>query len=193
VSVPNKIKNLTAGVVTSYDSSLSAVELLINKGLELLDGYRAEEAAVRGSLRDSLTSIGKLRRKDFDILVEPILEFQLRREKEIKSLIKKFLSSQGELTQKLKRSLEAGNLQEVEQTKGKLTRIIEAAKSEILAFQREQARIRETFDQLDSRKEKSVGALKQIVCDLERELGIITHSSSDEMYSETSGQRCVAG
>ncbi|OGQ07081.1 MAG: hypothetical protein A3G32_03805 [Deltaproteobacteria bacterium RIFCSPLOWO2_12_FULL_40_28] len=171
MSVPNEIKRLTEEVITSFDAGIGAVGLLIEKGLEILDGYRREQEAVNGSLRDSLASIVSLRHKDFDEVMSRILSFQSKREIEIKTLIKGFLAEQREITGKIKRSLEAGIFQEVEKGKRELKKMIDQAKEGILSFQQEQERIRATFAQLESQKDKlSVMEFKKVIQDLEEEL-----------------------
>ena len=87
MSVPSEIQSLTKGVVASFESGIDAVSHLIGKGLEILDGYRAEQDAIRGSLREAFASVGSLRRKDFDGVVERILAFQLQRESDRKSVV----------------------------------------------------------------------------------------------------------
>jgi hypothetical protein len=169
--LPNEIKQMTEEVVASFDSGIGAVGLLIEKGLEILDGYRNEEAAVRGSLRDSLASIGSLRRKDFDGVMEKILAFQAEREGEIKSLIKGFLTRQRELARRIQRSLGSGIFQEVEKGKRELGEMIDQARGEILSFQQEQGKIREVFAQLKSHQEgMSIRDFKKAIQDLEVKL-----------------------
>lgn len=169
--VPDEIKNLTEGVVSSYDAGIAAVGHLIEKGLDLLDGYRSEQEAIRGSLRESLATVGSLRRKDFDEVMEQILEFQSRRETEIKGLIRSFLSRQRDLTGMLRRSIGAGILKEVERVKEELSQMIEKAREAILSFQGEQEKIRKTFESLEARKGEIAGReLKRVIGDLEMEL-----------------------
>ena len=171
MSVPSEIQSLTKGVVASFESGIDAVSHLIGKGLEILDGYRAEQDAIRGSLREAFASVGSLRRKDFDGVVERILTFQLQRESEIKRLIREFLGCQKELTRRLRRSLEAGILEEAKRCKAKLGEIIEKAREEISAFQGEQETIRKTFEGLEARKaEITAREFKKVIQDLETEL-----------------------
>lgn len=171
MSVPNEIKNLTEAVVSSFESGIGAVGHLIEKGLELLDGYRSEQEAIRGTLRESLASVGNLRRKDFDGVMEKILEFQSSREREIRAMIYGFLKRQQELTARLKRSLEAGILVEVDRVKGELSRMIGEAREGVLAFQKEQELIRETFANLEGRREGiTTRELKKAIQDLEGKL-----------------------
>lgn len=171
MSVPHEISHLTGGVVTSFESEIAAVELLINKGLDLLDGYRREEDAIRGSLRESFASIGSLRRKDFDDVMGRILAFQTGRETEIKRLIRGCLARQKDLAGRLKRSIEEGILEEADRCKKELSKIIESSKEAIIAFQVEQERIRKTLTRLEVNKEKvSVREFRQVIQDLETEL-----------------------
>lgn len=141
-----EIRHLTEEVVASFGSGIRAVETVIGNGLAILDGYRMEREAVQGSLRDRFAAVGSLRRKDFDVVMERISSFQSRREAEIKSLIREFLSRQRGVVARLLRALKAGIAEEeVERSKTELAAMIEKAKHEIGAFQREQERIRETF------------------------------------------------
>lgn len=171
MSVPNEIKNLTKEVIVSFGSGIATVGHLIEQGLEILDGYRKEEEAVRGSLRESLASIGSLRRKDFDDVMEGILVFQSQKEAEIKTLIKGFLGKQRDLTNRLGRCLEAGIFDEVERIKTELAKVINEAREEILSFQKDQEKIRKTFLNLEAKKaEISPREFKKVINDLEEEL-----------------------
>lgn len=171
MSVPNEIRNLTEGVVASFETGITAVGVLIDKGLEILDGYRREQEAVRCHLRERLATVGSLRRKDFDGVMEKILRFQSEREREIQVFIRDFLNRQREITSRLRRSLEAGIFQEVERIKGELAGLIDEARGEIVSFQVEQGKISEMFARIESSSATlSARELKQQVQELETEL-----------------------
>lgn len=174
MSVPNEISNLAQGVVASFESGIGVVGLLIDKGLDILDGYRREQEAVRGQLRERLATIGSLRRKDFDGMMEKILGFQSDREREIQTFIRDFLGRQKELASRLRRSLESGIFQEVERIKGELAALIDEARKEILSFQVEQEKIRKIFTWIESScgtlSAGSAGEFRKQVQDLEKEL-----------------------
>ena len=171
MSVPNEIRNLTEGVVASFETGITAVGVLIDKGLEILDGYRREQEAIRCHLRERLATVGSLRRKDFDGLMERVLCFQSKREQEIQAFIRNFLNRQREITSRLRRSLEAGIFQEVERLKGELAGLIDEAKEEVISFQVEQGKIREMFARIESSSATlSARELRKQVQDLETEL-----------------------
>lgn len=171
MSVPEEVRKLTEEVVASFSSGIGTVGHLIEKGLEILDGYRREEEAVRSRLRESLASIGSLRHKDFDEIMERVLGFQSRREVEIKTLIRAFLARQGELSGTLRRCLEGGLLQEAERLKEELAGKIEEARQELLSFQGEQGLIRRTFASLEERNGQVSGReFKKAIQDLETAL-----------------------
>lgn len=171
MSVPNEIRNLAQGVVASFESGVGTVGLLIDKGLEILDGYRREQEAIRGQLRERLATVGSLRRKDFDGMMEKILCFQSDREREIQTFIRDFLGRQKEMTSRLRRSLEAEILQEVERIKGELAGLIDEAREEIVSFQGEQEKIRKMFAWIESScGTLSAGEFGKKVLDLEKEL-----------------------
>lgn len=171
MSVPEEIRKLTEEVVASFGSGVGTVGHLIDKGLELLDGYQREEEAVRSRLRESLASVGSLRHKDFDGIMEQILSFQSRREAEIKGLIRAFLARQGELAATLKRCLEGGLFEEARRIKKELAEKIEEARQELLSFQGEQRLIRATFATLEEKNGQVSGReFKKAIQDLEVEL-----------------------
>src|SRR3990167_3322003 len=147
--VPEEIRNLTEAVLLSFESGIDAVGHLIEQGLELLDGYRREQEALRGKLREGLATVGGLRKKDFDGVMEGILDFQSDRESEIKALIKGFLSREKELTERIKRSLQSGLFQEIDPIKGELAKLIEQMRGEVVLFQKEQGMIHQTLMQLE--------------------------------------------
>lgn len=168
MTIPNEIRNLTEGVVASFESGIDAVGLLIEKGLEILDGYRREQEAIRGSLREAMAEVGSLRHKDFDGVMERILVFQSERESEIKRMIKDFLSQQKSLTQRIKRSLAAGIAEEVERCKSELSQMIGGVRKEILSFQKEQDLVRLAFAGLEARRNQiTVREFKEIIQDLQ--------------------------
>ncbi|MBI2336716.1 MAG: hypothetical protein HYU97_08150 [Deltaproteobacteria bacterium] len=156
--------------MASFELGVNAVGRLIEQGLELLDGYRREQEAVQGRLRNALTLVGSLRRKDFDGIMGRILAFQLSRESEIKTLIRESLKKQRGLAARLKHSLEAGIFQEVERCKEGLSRLIDEAREEIFAFQREQEKIRSALEALEANTLVSAREFKKVIGDLETEL-----------------------
>lgn len=169
--IPNGVQNLTEGVVSSFESGIGAVELLIEKGLEILDEYRREQEAIRENLRERLASVGNLRRKDFDDVIERILDFQSHRERDLKELIRTLLAQQKALAGRLKRCLQAGIFNEVNRYKQEIAQTIGEARTSILEFQREQDLIRKTFEGLEAQKgEISTREFKRVVHNLEKEL-----------------------
>lgn len=170
MSVPSEIRNLTSEVVASFESGIGAVGALIEKGLELLDGYRMEQEAIRGHLREKLASMGSFRRKDFDSVIGRILDFQLRRETEIKTLIRSFLARQRELTSRLNRSMQANLFEEMERCKKELSFLIERVRSEIQVFQKEQQKIRAAFRTFEEKDEVSGREFRKSIQNLEGEL-----------------------
>ncbi|MBI4356441.1 MAG: hypothetical protein HY559_00980 [Gammaproteobacteria bacterium] len=170
MTVPNEVTTITEGVISSFESGIGGTELLIEKGLEILDGSRREHSEIRGDLREKLASIGNLRKKDFDGVMEQILSFQLRRESELKGLIRSFLANQKALAGRLKKSLQAGILDEVERFKQEIIQMQEEARTHILEFQKEQEEIRTTFEKFYGKGNISARHFKQVVSELEKTL-----------------------
>lgn len=104
-------------------------------------------------------------------MMEKVLAFQSDRERGIQTFLRDFLGRQKELTSRLRRSLEAGILKEVDRIKGELAGLIDEAREEIAFFQGEQEKIRKMFAWIESSGETlSAGEFRKQVQALEREL-----------------------
>lgn len=179
----SEIKEITEGLVTSFDTGVEAVRVLIENGLVLLDGYRAGQNAIRGSLRERLAAVGSLRRKDFDGLMEGVLKFQSEREGEIKGMIRGFLTEEKGLTARLRRTIHAGLFHEVEGVKRELAALIERTRAEIVAFQGEQEAIRQTISALleENPSEITTREFKHAIHDLEERLSARGHGDDGHL------------
>lgn len=168
-----EVKNLTVGVVASYDERICAVGDIIEKSLEMLDQHRQAEQTVQSELRETLAKVESLRKKDFDCLMGPILDHQEKREKEIKQFLNDFLKRQRELAGQLKRLIQAGILSQVPEVERSIEEAIEEAKQHLLCFQKEQALIWKKMQALFQKKEElTLKEFKKTLDILQTELGL---------------------
>ena len=123
-----QVRDMTAAVIASYDERICAVGEIIEKGLAMLDQHRQVEQAVQCQLRETLSKVESLRKKDFDLLMAPILVYQDRREQEIKQFLNLFLKKQRELAGQLKRMIQSGILSKVPDLEKAIQKTIEEAK-----------------------------------------------------------------
>lgn len=168
-----QIREITTGLVTSYDERICAVGEIIEKSLAMLEQYRQAEQVVQSQLRETLARVESLRKKDFDRLMAPILECQEKKEQEIKRFLTLFLKGQRELAGQLKRMIQAGILSKVPDLEKAIQKTIEEAKEYLIGFQKEQAFIREKMQSLFHKKEGlTVKEFKKTLDILQGELGL---------------------
>lgn len=149
-----QVRDMTAAMVASYDERICAVGEIIEKSLAMLDQYRHAEQLVRIQLRETLAKVESLRKKDFDLLMAPILVHQEKREQEIKHFLNLFLKGQRTMSGQLKRTIQAGILLSIPDLEKAIQKSIEEAKEYLIDFQKEQAFIGEKMRCLFRKKEE---------------------------------------
>lgn len=169
----DEIREMTANVVSSYQDRISAVEEIIERSLTMLDQSRLAKQIVHNELKETLANGESLRKKDFDDLMAPLLNYQEKREHEIKSLLGDFLKSQRELAGQLKRVIQAGILDKTAELEKTIQAAIETVKKQVISFQQEQDRIAKHMQYLfDKKAELTLREFKKILEDLYKEVNI---------------------
>jgi len=127
LNISEQMKNLTEGVITSYEDRVSNIENIFFNTHQLLGDYqkalfglRDERDTLTKELRDKLAKTESLRHKDFDQMMGSILNEQSEREKEVKTLLEEYVAEQKGLAKGLKESLSDFNQQLVKGDKIRL-------------------------------------------------------------------------
>lgn len=168
-----QIREMTVGIVSSYDEGICAVGEILGKSLAMLEQYCHTERFVQNQIRETLARVESLRKKDFDLLMAPIFVYQGRREQEIKQFLNLFLKRQRELAGQLKRMIQTGILLKVPDLEKAIQKTIEEAKDYLVGFQKEQTLIGEKMQSLLCKKEKlTLKEFKKTLEILEGELGL---------------------
>ena len=118
MNITEQMKNLTEGVIASYEDRVSNIEGIFFNTHQLLGDYqkalfvlREERDLLTKELRDKLAKTESLRHKDFDQMMSSILNEQSEREKEVKTLLEEYVAEQKGLAKSLKESLSDFNQQ----------------------------------------------------------------------------------
>jgi len=104
--------NVVEDLVTSYEERLLSMDSLFNATCQFLGSHQASfpgaeqgRQDVNVRVREILARNEHLRKKDFDNMMQGILSFQDEREREVRALLRRYLSEQREMTNALRKSL----------------------------------------------------------------------------------------
>jgi nucleoid DNA-binding protein len=118
MSVADQMDALTQDLISSYEDRLSTVESIFSDTHQMLDDFqkalfetREEREILSQELREKLAKTESLRRKDFDQMMQAALKEQSDREKEVRTLLEKYITEQKEVAAALKEGLADFNKQ----------------------------------------------------------------------------------
>ena len=100
------MRKLTEEIISSYESRISAVCMIIDNTHQLLDDFREKRSEMSMQLKETLSNGKSLRKKDFDNMMKDITESQETRETETRNLLKTYLDEQKEAAKIIRESLE---------------------------------------------------------------------------------------
>lgn len=112
---------------------------------ELLETFRSQREAMRAQLRETLARAASLRKRDFDAMMQEILDHQEERESAVKETIRDYLAEQRALAAALREALAGGESEGIGTVKELLEGMAATregrerdVKALLSAFQREQ-------------------------------------------------------
>jgi uncharacterized protein YukE len=108
MGIVEDMKRLTQEIVSSYQSRVSTIGMIIDDTHQLLEDFRARRTGMTNQLKETLAKEGSLRKKDFDHMMKDILSCQGEREQQVKGLLKTFFEEQKEIAEIVKKNLAAG-------------------------------------------------------------------------------------
>jgi len=108
MGIAEDMKRLAQEIVSSYESRISTVGIIINNTHQILEDFKTNRDETSNQLKETLAKEGSLRKKDFDNMMRDILSSQDEREKQVRDLLKDFLEEQKEIAQNLKKNLAEG-------------------------------------------------------------------------------------
>jgi len=108
MAIVDDMKKLTLDIVSSYQSRVSTIGMIVNDTHQLLEDFRTRRNGMSNQLRETLARQGSLRKRDFDNMMKDILSCQDEREKQVRDLLKTFFEEQKEIAEIVKKNLAAG-------------------------------------------------------------------------------------
>jgi len=124
-SVPECTSGMVDNLVTFYAEHVSQVGAIIDTTFQILQespnhfaGMKEEQEQINAELREQLARTSSLRRKDFDRMMQDLLQSQRKQESEAKDSLNAYVNEQKAVAQGLREGL--NGIREAE-TEGKLT------------------------------------------------------------------------
>ncbi|MBI4560914.1 MAG: hypothetical protein HY724_02630 [Candidatus Rokubacteria bacterium] len=144
VLFPEEMERLAKEVIASYEARVSSVEQIIEATHEMLETFRSQREAMRVELRETLARAAFLRKRDFDAMMQEILDCQDARERAVKETLREYLTDQRALAAALNEALDgAEGIGTVRGLLGKIAAKREAGEREVKRLLGEYRRVQE--------------------------------------------------
>ena len=108
MGIADDMKRLAKEVVSSYESRISEVAIIVDNTHCILEDFKSKRNEMSNQIKETLAKGESLRKKDFDSMMEEILSHQEGREKQVRDLLRTFLEEQKEMAQTIKKNLSEG-------------------------------------------------------------------------------------
>ncbi|MBA2124241.1 hypothetical protein B9J78_04825 [bacterium Unc6] len=108
MEIAEELKRVAQEIVSSYQSRISTVAMIIDSTHQLLEDFKNKKNEMSEHLKETLARGGSLRKKDFDNMMKDILYHQDEKERQVRNLLKTFFEEQKEIAQVIKRNLTEG-------------------------------------------------------------------------------------
>lgn len=103
--MPDEMGRLVWEVIASYEARVLSVEQIIEATHEMLEAFRSQREAVRARLRETLARAASLRKRDFDAMMQELLDRQEARETAVKETMRDYLAEQRALAAALREAV----------------------------------------------------------------------------------------
>ena len=114
------MKKLTEEIIVSYESRISTVGAVINNAYQALDDFRTNRNEMNVELKDTLSSKGSLRKKDFDNMMKDIVMHQDGKDREIRNLLNAYLEEQKEDAKNIRENFQKNSFARLEDEKTRI-------------------------------------------------------------------------
>ncbi len=108
MGIAEEMRRVAEEIVSSYQSRISTVAMIIDNTHQLLDDFKIKRDEMSNHLKETLAKEESLRKKDFDNMMKDILSHQDERENQVRDLLKTFFEEQKEIAEIIKKNLSGG-------------------------------------------------------------------------------------
>lgn len=117
------LKNIVEGIVSSYDTRVKIVQSIVEDTEKLLAAFRERREEMSKGLKEALAKSEHLRKKDFDGMMNDILDVQAGRENKVKEMLGRFREEEETVARQLRKLLGRGEKIRIEDFKRMLAKI----------------------------------------------------------------------
>jgi uncharacterized iron-regulated protein len=114
------MKRLATEIISSYESRIAAVGMIIDTTHQLLDDFRTKRNEISNQLKETLAHKESMRKKDFDKIMNDILSSQDEKEEEIRNLLKTYIAEHKEAASSIRENLEKNEMARAEDEKSRI-------------------------------------------------------------------------
>lgn len=118
-----ELKSTIEVILDSYKARVRVAEGIIEDTNNILSAFANKRKAMSSSLKGALAKVASLRKKDFDGMMEEIIERQVQKEEYVKQVLEDFMEEERNVVGRLEKLLGRGNGVRVKDFKNILCKI----------------------------------------------------------------------
>lgn len=118
-----ELKNTIEVVLGSYKARVRIAESIIGDTNNVLNAFADKREAMGGMLKGALAKVASLRKKDFDKMMEEIIERQVQKEEYVKQVLGDFIGEERNVVSRLEKLLGKGSGVQIKDFKNILCKI----------------------------------------------------------------------
>lgn len=119
----SELRNTVGVILDSYKARVRVAESIVEDTNNILSAFANKREAMGGMLKGALAKVASLRKKDFDKMMEEIIERQVQKEEYVKQVLGDFIEGERNVVNRLERLLGKGNGIQVKDFKNILCKI----------------------------------------------------------------------
>ncbi|MGB8657713.1 MAG: hypothetical protein WCE90_08005 [Candidatus Zixiibacteriota bacterium] len=163
-----EMKNLTQGLIASYDAQVGAIGAIIDGTYQVLDDFKDKRTRLSNELRETLAARQSLRKRDFDRMMNGILSHQEEKEKEVKRNLRGFIEEQRRQARELKDALSKGKVERMRKTQIEIGKNVAGIKKLLENFGDQQRELTEELRKLLTKgKDLKIEDMKGVIRNLQ--------------------------
>jgi len=99
------MRNLLIDVFDAFEKRIAMVQDILSSSNSLIENYRQQRQTIDSQLRTQMAQSNSLRKKDFDGMMSKVRDHYFSREKELKTVLQKFIDDHQSMIQEIRKSL----------------------------------------------------------------------------------------
>ena len=105
MGIAEEMRKIAENVIFAYQSKIPEVAAIIDNTSQILEDFKIQRNEMSSQLKEILAKEESLRKKDFDKMMQDIISWQDKSEKEVKNLLKTFFDEQKDIAELVRKNL----------------------------------------------------------------------------------------